>query len=60
MIAERAGLLIAERAGLMIADRAGLMIAEREKPLADNGDNRYGHRYTRKEVVRNFEYFLDM
>jgi hypothetical protein len=44
----------------MIAERAGPMIAEREKPLADNGDNRYGRRYTRKEVVRNFEYFLDM
>jgi hypothetical protein len=44
----------------MIAERAELMIAEREKPLADNGDNRYGLRYTRKEVVRNFEYFLDM
>jgi hypothetical protein len=52
--------MIAERAGLLIAERAGLMIADREKPLADNGDNRYGHRYTRKEVVRNFEYFLDM
>jgi hypothetical protein len=60
MIAERAGPMIAERAGPMIAERAGPMIAEREKPLADNGDNRYGRRYTRKEVVRNFEYFLDM
>ncbi len=36
------------------------MIAECEKPLACNGDNRYGRRYTRKEVVWNFEYFLDM
>jgi hypothetical protein len=44
----------------MIAERAGPMIAQREKPLADNGDKRYGRRYTRKEVVRNFEYYLDM
>jgi len=53
-------LLIADRAVLLIADRAVLLIADREKPLAHRTGHEYGQRYTRKEVVRNFEYFLDM
>jgi hypothetical protein len=44
----------------MIADCAVLMIAEREYSLAQLTAREYGRRYTRKEVVRNFEYFLDM
>jgi hypothetical protein len=44
----------------MIADRATSMIADREKPLADPARREYGRPYTRKEVVREFEYFLDM
>jgi hypothetical protein len=60
LIAERAAPLIADRAAPLIAERAAPLIADREKPLADSGDNRYGRRYTRKEVVRKFEYLLDM
>jgi hypothetical protein len=36
------------------------MIAYGDKPLAEPAGREYGQPYTREEVVREFEYVLDM